>query len=112
MFPFLLGGAALLALFALGSSEGSSGGSSGASTYVDRNGVAWKIWEEPGAGQMSASGTPMGEMWTVSTDGYGGRWSGTGVTGYVSYKQAVENIEGNAASRDPKTGNITQAAAG
>jgi hypothetical protein len=84
-----------LLLFAAGSSKRSgspSGGSAlGGITYTDSNGVPWRIWNA-------------GPWWTVSTNGYGGRF--TRVDGYVSLEQAKSNIDGNAAGRDPATGNI------
>lgn len=87
----LIVGAGVLLLLAGGAS--SSSGSSSNSLYTDQNGIEWRITEEqPG-------------LWMVATDGYGGRWS-KGVLGSVSYAQAKKSIDGNARSRDPKTGDL------
>jgi len=82
-----------LLLFAVGSSKRSSGsgGALGGITYTDSNGIPWRIWNA-------------GPWWTVSTNGYGGRF--TRVDGYTSLEQAKTNIDGNATGRDPATGNI------
>lgn len=61
--------------------------------YIDQNGIHWRIYEQ------------MPDFWCAETEGYGGKWPpGSGSCGFVSYNQAVEIIEGNAANRDPKTG--------
>ncbi len=58
--------------------------------YVDQKGVHWRLYER------------LPQFWSARTKGYGGMYP----TGYVSRAQARENIEGNAAMRDPATGNI------
>lgn len=63
----------------------------GDESYTDQNGVEWRIWDS-------------GPWWEVGTDGYGGKF--TNVQGFTSREQAIEIIEGNAAQRDPETGDI------
>ena len=85
MFPLIIGAALLAMVVAGGASAGSD-----TTIYTDRNGVRWRIRKEPGG--PSASGAPMSDMWSASTDGYGGQ----NAIGYVSVAGAIENIEGNA----------------
>lgn len=66
--------------------------SGGDEIYTDSNGVEWTIREEEP------------DFWSASTKGYGGKF--THVLGFVSRDQAVEIIEGNAAHRDPVSGQI------